>query len=116
LNSFGSYGDGDGQLDGPTGVAVDKFGNILVADWGNARIQVRNTGNILLADWSNARIYLLLFNIISPTSSRKLSNANRISVSPMHGNDIRIYQCHKCMGTISGYISVTNAWERYAYG
>ena len=38
--SFGSYGDGNGQFKGPTGVAVDEAGHILVADWGNARIQV----------------------------------------------------------------------------
>jgi len=38
--SFGSYGDGIGQFNGPTGVTVDHAGNILVADWGNARIQV----------------------------------------------------------------------------
>jgi len=38
--SFGSYGDGNGQFNGPTGVAVDTAGNILVADWKNARIQV----------------------------------------------------------------------------
>jgi len=41
--SFGCYGDGDGQLNGPTGVAVDKAGNILVADWGNARVQVSSS-------------------------------------------------------------------------
>ena len=40
--SFGSYGDGNGQFKGPTGVAVDEAGRILVADWGNARIQVMN--------------------------------------------------------------------------
>jgi len=37
---FGGYGEGNGQFNGPTGVAVDTAGNILVADWGNARIQV----------------------------------------------------------------------------
>jgi len=38
--SFGSYGESNGQFNGPTGVAVDRAGNILVADWGNARVQV----------------------------------------------------------------------------
>lgn len=38
--SFGSNGEGNGQFNAPTGVAVDKNGNILVADWGNSRIQV----------------------------------------------------------------------------
>ena len=38
--SFGSHGEGNGQFNAPTGVAVDGIGNILVADWGNSRIQV----------------------------------------------------------------------------
>ena len=34
-------GEGNGQFNAPTGVAVDTQDNILVADWGNSRIQVR---------------------------------------------------------------------------
>lgn len=37
---FGSNGEGNGQFNAPTGVAVDSNGNIIVADWGNSRIQV----------------------------------------------------------------------------
>ena len=37
---FGSRGEGNGQFNAPTGVAVDLIGNIIVADWGNSRIQV----------------------------------------------------------------------------
>jgi hypothetical protein len=40
LYSFGTNGEGNGQFNAPTGVAVDKHDNILVADWGNSRIQV----------------------------------------------------------------------------
>lgn len=40
LYSFGTNGEGNGQFNAPTGVAVDKNDNILVADWGNSRIQV----------------------------------------------------------------------------
>ena len=43
--SFGSAGEGNGQFGAPTGVAVDKNGNILVADWGNNRIQVMGLTN-----------------------------------------------------------------------
>ena len=39
---FGSNGEGNGQFNAPTGVAVDVNGNIIVADWGNSRIQVQN--------------------------------------------------------------------------
>ncbi len=38
--TFGSSGSGDGQLNRPTGVAVDSDGIIYVADWGNDRLQV----------------------------------------------------------------------------
>lgn len=40
LFKFGSHGEGNGQFNAPTGVAVDINGNIIVADWGNSRIQV----------------------------------------------------------------------------
>jgi len=40
LLKFGSNGEGNGQFNAPTGVAVDANGNIIVADWGNSRIQV----------------------------------------------------------------------------
>lgn len=39
---FGSNGEGNGQFNAPTGVAVDSNGNIIVADWGNSRIQVEH--------------------------------------------------------------------------
>ena len=40
LYSFGSRGEGNGQFNGPTGLAVDNLDNIVVADWGNSRLQV----------------------------------------------------------------------------
>ncbi|XP_030402640.1 tripartite motif-containing protein 3 isoform X1 [Gopherus evgoodei] len=42
LFKFGSHGEGNGQFNAPTGVAVDSNGNIIVADWGNSRIQDRS--------------------------------------------------------------------------
>lgn len=33
-------GEGNGQFKGPTGLAVDAQDNIIVADWGNARLQI----------------------------------------------------------------------------
>ena len=40
LFCFGSNGEGNGQFNAPTGVAVDAQDNIIVADWGNSRIQI----------------------------------------------------------------------------
>ena len=50
LRSFGTGGSGQGQFNGPSGVAVDGEGNILVADTGNHRIQkVTAEGQFLAA-------------------------------------------------------------------
>lgn len=40
LRSFGSYGSGPRQFKEPSGISVDNFGNILVADSKNNRVQV----------------------------------------------------------------------------
>lgn len=49
---FGSNGEGNGQFNAPTGVAVDSNGNIIVADWGNSRIQVDSNANVFVSsDW-----------------------------------------------------------------
>lgn len=40
LFTFGTSGEGNGQFNAPTGIAVDSNDNIIVADWGNSRIQV----------------------------------------------------------------------------
>ena len=39
LYKFGEKGNGDGQLKSPYGLCVDKYGNLLVCDPGNGRIQ-----------------------------------------------------------------------------
>ncbi|WP_374756256.1 PEP-CTERM sorting domain-containing protein [Microcystis aeruginosa] len=38
--AFGSPGSGDGEVDGPLGIAVGSGGNIYVADTNNYRVQV----------------------------------------------------------------------------
>ena len=40
LYEFGRYGTGDGELNLPTGLAVDKAGHLLVCSRGNHRVQV----------------------------------------------------------------------------
>lgn len=40
LFTFGGNGEAAGQFNAPTGVATDRYDNILVADWGNSRVQV----------------------------------------------------------------------------
>jgi tripartite motif-containing protein 2/3 len=47
--SFGSNGEGNGQFNAPTGVAVDANDNILVADWGNSRLAVFDASGSFVA-------------------------------------------------------------------
>ena len=55
---FGSNGEGNGQFNAPTGVAVDVNGNIIVADWGNSRIQVLlRAGQEAPSSWQVLFIY-----------------------------------------------------------
>ncbi|KAF3840913.1 hypothetical protein F7725_006775 [Dissostichus mawsoni] len=49
LFKFGSHGEGNGQFNAPTGVAADANGNIIVADWGNSRIQVFDSAGSFLS-------------------------------------------------------------------
>nr|XP_029509146.1 tripartite motif-containing protein 3-like [Oncorhynchus nerka] len=49
LFKFGSHGEGNGQFNAPTGVAVDTNGNVIVADWGNSRIQVFDSAGSFLS-------------------------------------------------------------------
>ena len=43
MRTIGSYGAGDGQFSCPQGIALDRSGHLVVADWsywGNHRVQV----------------------------------------------------------------------------
>ena len=39
-STFGAYGSGRGQFNGPTGIAVNSTGSVLVVDNGNHRVQI----------------------------------------------------------------------------
>lgn len=60
LYKFGSHGEGNGQFNAPTGVAVDTNGNIIVADWGNSRIQVSSRKPYFITQWAPALTRLTL--------------------------------------------------------
>ena len=39
IQSWGRFGDSDGELNMPWGIAVDEIGDVYVADWRNDRVQ-----------------------------------------------------------------------------
>src|SRR6266480_4027196 len=51
LTQWGTQGSGDGQFQGPAGVAIDAAGNVYVADAGNARVQKFTGTGTYLAQW-----------------------------------------------------------------
>lgn len=53
LSSFGSKGSGEGELDTPTGIAVDAEGRILVVDTENHRIQLFDAAGRFLESWGS---------------------------------------------------------------
>ena len=64
---FGSSGNGDGEFNRPSGVAIDKDGVIYVTDFKNDRLQIFNpdgsyitqlTGDATLSKWGRERLEL----------------------------------------------------------
>ena len=51
VSNIGNSGSGDGQLAGPTGVALDSSGNIYAVDSGNNRIQKFDSSGDFIAKW-----------------------------------------------------------------
>jgi streptogramin lyase len=50
---WGNSGTGNGQLNGPAGVAVDSSGNVYVADYHNSRIQKFDSNGAYLTQWGS---------------------------------------------------------------
>jgi sugar lactone lactonase YvrE len=51
ITQWGTYGNMDGQFNGPHGVAVDASGNVYVVDYGNSRIQKFMSNGTYLTQW-----------------------------------------------------------------
>src|SRR5580765_5337043 len=51
LLQWGTPGSGNGQFNGPAGMAVDANGNVYVADYGNHRVQKFTDTGAYLTQW-----------------------------------------------------------------
>ncbi len=49
----GTYGTGDGELNGPYGIAIDDLGYIYVADYDNCRIQKFDSNGGFITKWGS---------------------------------------------------------------
>ncbi len=51
---WGATGSGDGEFNGPTGIACDASGNVYVVDTGNSRIQKFSANGDFMTKWGSA--------------------------------------------------------------
>ncbi|MFN8636144.1 MAG: hypothetical protein U0893_20025 [Chloroflexota bacterium] len=54
IRKWGAFGAGDGQMNRPSGLAVDREGNVVVVDSLNNRVQTWAPSGQLLATWGSA--------------------------------------------------------------
>ncbi len=84
LRTVGSPGTGDGQLDVPTGIALDNAGNLYVADWGNGRVQVFDNAGAFVRKIGEG-------TLVGP-SRLALDGTGKIYISDPGSNQVFVYQ------------------------
>ena len=82
--TIGSLGTGNGQFNGPCGIAIDSNGNIIVADTGNNRIQKFNSSRI----YSNT--YTAPLTPFFPYAV-SINNSNGYAVADQGNNNILLF-------------------------
>ena len=89
LYEFGTYGTGDGELNNPTGLAVDKMGHLLVCSLHNHRVQVFTLDGKFVAKFGEYGKELGQMN--SPSSVSVLKSG-RIVVCEFENNRLQIFE------------------------
>ena len=89
LNEFGTHGTGDGELNHPTGLAVDKMGHLLVCSLNNHRVQVFTLSGKFVAKFGEYGKEL--GQIFYPSSVSVLKNG-RIVVCEFENRRLQIFE------------------------
>ena len=89
LYEFGSYGTGDGKLNKPTGLAVDKTGHLLVCSLGNNRVQVFTLDGRFVTKFGE---YGKDLGQMSKPCSVSLLNTGHIIISEFENNRLQIFE------------------------
>ena len=89
LYEFGTHGTGDGELNRPTGLAVDKMGHLLVCCSDNHRVQVFTLDGKFVAKFGEYGKEL--GQMLSP-SSVSVQKSGHIVVSEFDNNRLQIFE------------------------
>ena len=89
LYEFGTHGTGDGELNHPTGLAVDKMGHLLVCSLHNHRVQVFTLDGKFVAKFGEYGQELK--QMFSPTSVSVLKSG-RFVVCEFENNRLQIFE------------------------
>ena len=88
-HQFGKKGNGNGELETPRCLSVDKVGNLIICDEGNNRIQVFETNGKFVAQFGRKGTKVGQFH--TPVSTAILSDG-RIVVSDFNNHRIQIFE------------------------
>jgi DNA-binding beta-propeller fold protein YncE len=93
LAKWGSEGSGDGQFNGPIGIAADGSGNIFVADTNNNRIQKFTDTGTFLMKWGTAGSADGQFNVpialaVDASGNVYVSDKNNSRIQKFTGNGV----------------------------
>ena len=86
---FGEKGKGDGEFDGPSGMAVNKSGHLMVCDECNHRVQVFEVNGKFIGKFGTKGSNLGEFQ--NPTSLAILAN-DRIAVCDFNNHRIQLFE------------------------
>ena len=89
LYEFGTHGTGDGELNHPTGLAVDKMGHLLVCSLDNHRVQVFTLDGKFVAKFGEYGQELK--QMFSPTSVSVLKSG-RFVVCEFENNRLQLFE------------------------
>ena len=89
LYEFGTHGTEDGELNHPTGLAVDKMGHLLVCSLGNNRVQVFTLDGKFVAKFGE---YGQEFGQMNSPSSVSVLQSGRIVVCEFENNRLQIFE------------------------
>ncbi|MDQ3903563.1 MAG: PQQ-dependent sugar dehydrogenase, partial [Thermoproteota archaeon] len=92
ITKWGGYGNINGTLRSPSGVATDQRGNVYVADTANNRVQVFSGNGTFITKWGNFGSYFLNGSFSWPAA---------IAVNPSNGN---VYVADTANNRVSAFI------------